>query len=100
MISFTCDYIEGAHPEILRRLAETNLVQEPGYGEDSFTVLLHYCEKVLGCVSAGEYHSLAAKGTDLGAAYVENVAKFGYCRKVYVGGRTCKAVSETRSIYE
>ena len=37
MISFTCDYIEGAHPEILRRLAETNLVQEPGYGEDSFT---------------------------------------------------------------
>lgn len=37
MISFTCDYIEGAHPEILRRLAETNLIQEPGYGEDSFT---------------------------------------------------------------
>ena len=37
MISFTCDYIEGAHPLILRRLQETNLQQEPGYGLDSFS---------------------------------------------------------------
>ena len=36
MISFTCDYNEGAHPLILRRLQETNLQQEPGYGDDSF----------------------------------------------------------------
>ena len=36
-ISFTCDYSEGAHPLILKRLAETNLIQEPGYGYDSFT---------------------------------------------------------------
>ncbi len=36
MISFTCDYTEGAHPDILRRLNETNMMQEPGYGEDSF----------------------------------------------------------------
>ena len=35
-ISFTCDYNEGAHPLVLKRLEETNLVQEPGYGEDSF----------------------------------------------------------------
>ena len=37
MISFTCDYIEGAHPLILQRLQETNLQQEPGYGLDSFS---------------------------------------------------------------
>lgn len=37
MISFTCDYNEGAHPFILQRLAETNFIQEPGYGEDSFS---------------------------------------------------------------
>ena len=37
MISFTCDYSEGAHPLILKRLAETNLLQEPGYGFDSFS---------------------------------------------------------------
>lgn len=37
MISFTCDYNEGCHPEILRRLTETNFTQQPGYGEDSYT---------------------------------------------------------------
>jgi len=37
MISFTCDYNEGAHPAILERLLATNLCQEPGYGADSFT---------------------------------------------------------------
>ncbi|MBQ2698602.1 MAG: low specificity L-threonine aldolase [Firmicutes bacterium] len=34
MIRFECDYSEGAHPEVLRRLQETNLEQTPGYGED------------------------------------------------------------------
>ena len=37
LISFESDYIAGAHPEILRRLAETNLESLPGYGTD------HYC---------------------------------------------------------
>ena len=38
MVSFTCDYGEGAHPKILERLAATNFEQLPGYGTD------HYCE--------------------------------------------------------
>ena len=38
MISFESDYTEGAHESIIRRLAETNLEQTPGYGLD------HYCE--------------------------------------------------------
>ena len=38
MISFTFDYNEGAHPTILRRLTETNMLQEPGYGNDQFTL--------------------------------------------------------------
>jgi threonine aldolase len=37
MISFTCDYNEGAHPAILERLLATNFVQQPGYGADCFT---------------------------------------------------------------
>ena len=37
-VSFESDYIAGAHPEILRRLAETNLESLPGYGADP------YCE--------------------------------------------------------
>ena len=36
MIRFTCDYSEGAHPEILRRLTATNYEQVVGYGEDAF----------------------------------------------------------------
>lgn len=36
MIRFNCDYGEGAHPAILQRMVETNLVQTPGYGEDEF----------------------------------------------------------------
>lgn len=32
--AFFDDYSEGAHPDILRRLSETNLNQEIGYGED------------------------------------------------------------------
>ena len=38
MISFISDYTEGAHPEILRRLTETNLVQTSGYGTDPYTL--------------------------------------------------------------
>ena len=37
MLSFESDYIAGAHPEILKRLTETNLESLPGYGND------HYC---------------------------------------------------------
>ena len=36
MISFESDYTTGAHPELLRRLAETNLEPQPGYGEDAY----------------------------------------------------------------
>ena len=39
MILFQCDYTQGAHPSIIRCLAETNLEQTPGYGED------HYCQQ-------------------------------------------------------
>ena len=36
MIRFDSDYLEGAHPDVLRRLAETNLEQTAGYGEDPY----------------------------------------------------------------
>ena len=37
MILFRCDYGEGAHPEILRRLVETNFEQMDGYGCDPYS---------------------------------------------------------------
>ena len=36
-LSFASDYMEGAHPAILARLAETNLLQSAGYGTDEFS---------------------------------------------------------------
>lgn len=42
--SFFNDYSEGAHPNILAALQQTNLIQETGYGEDSFS--LHAAELI------------------------------------------------------
>lgn len=36
MLSFESDYIAGAHPEILKRLTETNLESLSGYGNDIY----------------------------------------------------------------
>ncbi|MGI6608028.1 MAG: threonine aldolase family protein [Erysipelotrichaceae bacterium] len=38
MLYFSNDYSQGAHPEILKRLIETNMVSADGYGEDIFCV--------------------------------------------------------------
>ena len=37
MLHFDTDYMEGAHPEVMRRLMETNLEQTVGYGNDKYT---------------------------------------------------------------
>ncbi|KFI45425.1 L-threonine aldolase [Bifidobacterium bohemicum] len=37
MLNFVNDYSEGADPSILKRLAETNMDQLPGYGGDEYT---------------------------------------------------------------
>ena len=36
MIRFESDYLEGALPEVMQALNETNLAQTPGYGEDEY----------------------------------------------------------------
>lgn len=38
MLSFECDYLHGAHEAVLKRLIETNMEPQPGYGNDQ------YCE--------------------------------------------------------
>jgi len=58
MILFRCDYAEGAHPEILQRLAETNFEQLDGYGCDPYTESAK--RKILGACACpeGEVHLL------------------------------------------
>lgn len=36
MLYFNCDYNEGAHPQVLDKLCETNMEQTSGYGEDIY----------------------------------------------------------------
>ena len=37
MLSFENDYSEGCHPLVLQALADSNLIQQPGYGTDRWT---------------------------------------------------------------
>ena len=37
MIFFNCDYMAGAHPDVLAALCETNMLKSVGYGFDPFT---------------------------------------------------------------
>ena len=53
MISFENDYNVGAHPALLRRLAETNLAPQTGYGEDEFCrAAAEKLRAALGCPEA------------------------------------------------
>ncbi len=36
-LPFTCDYANGAHPDVMRRLMETNDIYTAGYGLDEYT---------------------------------------------------------------
>ena len=36
MLSFENDYNVGAHPQVLKALMDTNLIRQPGYGNDEF----------------------------------------------------------------
>lgn len=58
MISFENDYMTGAHPKILERLAETNLEHLAGYGMDP------YCE------SAAQKIRTACECPDAGVAFL------------------------------
>lgn len=53
MIRFNCDYLEGAHPRILERLAATNMEQTVGYGCDGHSERAReLIKKVCACLTA------------------------------------------------
>ena len=74
MLSFTCDYAEGAHPLILKALADSNMEQLPGYGEDV------YCRrakdkirKACGCPQASVYFLVG--GTQTNATVIASLLR-------------------------
>lgn len=72
MLHFDTDYMRGAHPEVMRRLVETNLDQTPGYGTDSHTanaqkLILEACG-----LTEGRVYFLAG-GTQTNATVIDSV---------------------------
>ncbi len=70
MLHFDTDYMEGAHPEVMRRLVETNMEQTPGYGTDAYTA--HARELILrACgLTDGMVHFLVG-GTQTNATVID-----------------------------
>lgn len=78
MIRFECDYAEGAHPQIMQALMETNMEQTPGYSVDG------HCEK------AREYIRRACEAPEAAVEFMvggtqANVTVISACLKPYQG---------------
>lgn len=78
MIRFECDYAEGAHPQIMQALIETNMEQTPGYSTDEH------------CACAREYIRKACEAPDAAVEFLvggtqTNVTVISACLKPYQG---------------
>ncbi len=74
MISFESDYIAGAHPQILKRISETNLECLPGYGTDKYsTCAKEKIKAACGCENA-EITFLVG-GTQTNAVIISSMLK-------------------------
>ena len=72
MLAFECDYLEGAHEAVMKRLLETNMEKLPGYGSDPYCA--GAAEKILkacGC-HEGEVFFLVG-GTQTNATVIDSL---------------------------
>lgn len=64
--SFKNDYSEGCHPAILQALIDSNLIQEEGYGNDSFSLkAVEMIREAVGNTDAGVYFMPIGTQTNL-----------------------------------
>lgn len=73
-LSFASDYMEGAHPDILRRLSETNLLPTPGYGADQFTAAARDKIREACAAPQAEVHLLVG-GTQANAVVISSLLR-------------------------
>lgn len=72
MLHFDTDYMEGAHPELMRRLMESNLEQTVGYGNDPYTARAkELIRQACGCPEA-RVHFLVG-GTQTNATVIDGL---------------------------
>lgn len=74
MYSFVNDYSHGAHPNILDALRETNLIQTPGYGEDTYCMFASDRMKELTHNSNIDVHFFCG-GTQTNLVFIASVLK-------------------------
>ena len=75
MIKFQCDYMEGAHPEIMRRLNEINLDKNDGYGLDHYSAhAMQLIREACQCPKA-EVRFLVG-GTQTNAVVIDSMLRF------------------------
>ena len=72
MIHLDCDYMQGAHPEVLQALIDTNLESVPGYGCDHFTKSANEKIKVA-CEAPNATVHLLVGGTQTNATVIDGV---------------------------
>ena len=74
MIRFDCDYLEGAHPAILKRLFDTNMEQTPGYGEDIYCAAAR--EKIrMACAAPDADVHLLVGGTQTNMTVIASILR-------------------------
>ncbi|MEE1113740.1 MAG: beta-eliminating lyase-related protein [Eubacterium sp.] len=71
-LPFTSDYMQGAHPNILARLIETNMTAAPGYGEDEFCLSAKEMIRTACACPDAEIHFLTG-GTQANATVIDAV---------------------------
>ena len=74
MITFENDYSCGAHPAVLARLLETNLIPQPGYGEDAYSESARAKLRAACACPDAEIHFLSG-GTQTNAVVLASLLK-------------------------
>lgn len=74
MLHFDCDYTRGAHPNIIKRLGETNLESTTGYGEDEYCAAARAkIAEAVGIPDAAVYFLVG--GTQTNAAVIDQLLR-------------------------
>ncbi len=74
MIYFNSDYLEGAHPSIMKRLAETNMAQSVGYSEDEYCAAAREKIKAACEASDADVHFLVG-GTQTNTTVIASILR-------------------------
>ncbi len=72
MIYFDSDYMAGAHPRVMERLVETNLLHTVGYGQDEFTARARRTILDICGIECGEVYLLEG-GTQTNAVVIDRL---------------------------